>query len=731
VDRVILSELSYEQKPLENGYNNRTLYLNLSRNEIKIKPVSQLMKDKFIGGKGFDLWLMWNSLPKDRIVKWNDPENEICIASGPLSGTNFIPGSGKSIVTTVSPLTGAIIDSNVGSYFGPFLKYSGFDAIEIQGKAKDEVVMVVDGENHQVRIEKAESASQYAHELTQELTTKYAGNGTPVEKNRVSVVSSGLGAKHTNWGMLNFSWYPIHRKWASYKQAGRGGIGTVFKDKNIQALVCLSPEKPQHDVGAADKDFARNSGGEHNKEIITYDPKQNQMRQIGTGHLPVIMNEYDLLPTENFRYGRHKTYLVENEKEFPYSWDVWKKIMTEEKGLSSCWRGCTISCSHFSPNHTVLTGPFKGQIVSVDGPEYETIAGCGSNWGVWDPKWILEVNFYCDTYGLDTISVGTGIAFVMECYEAGILNKDITGGLELTFGNAEAALQLIHQMARGTGFGLIVGKGIRQMKTYFVENYGADPQFLQDIGMEHKGLEVSEYMTKESIAQQGGYGFALKGPQHDEAWLIFEDMVRKSIPTFEDKANALCWFPFFRTWFGLNGLCKLPWNDVQPPDNKDNPIKDEKGELYRARIPKHVQFYADYATGITGIPTTPQDIVKKSEIVYNFQRIFNIRQGHGLRKDDENFPYRGMGPVTKLEYESRQERYDTQLKEMLGIDPKNKSTEEKMQILRKYREEQYAKLQAVVYQKRGWSKQGCPTIEKVKLLGIDFKDVLKIIQPHQ
>ena len=149
-------------------------------------------------------------------------------------------------------------------------------------------------------------------------------------------------------------------------------------------------------------------------------------------------------------------------------------------------------------------------------------------------------------------------------------------------------------------------------------------QFLQDVGMEHKGLEVSEYMTKESIAQQGGYGFALKGPQHDEAWLIFEDMVRKSIPTFEDKANALCWFPYWRTWFGLNGLCKLPWNDVQPPDNKDNPIKDENGELYRARIPKHVQFYANYATGITGVPTTVQDVVKRSEVVYNFQRIFNI-----------------------------------------------------------------------------------------------------------
>jgi hypothetical protein len=95
-------------------------------------------------------------------------------------------------------------------------------------------------------------------------------------------------------------------------------------------------------------------------------------------------------------------------------------------------------------------------------------------------------------------------------------------------------------------------------------NFGADPAMLQDIGMESKGLEFSEYMTKESLAQQGGYGLALKGPQHDEAWLIFLDMVHNFMPTFEQKAEALHWFPMFRTWFGLCGLCKLPWNDIVP-----------------------------------------------------------------------------------------------------------------------------------------------------------------------
>ena len=269
------------------------------------------------------------------------------------------------------------------------------------------------------------------------------------------------------------------------------------------------------------------------------------------------------------------------------------------------------------------------------------------------------------------------------------------------------------------------------MKHIFAEKYGGDPKFLQDIGMEHKGLEFSEYMTKESLAQQGGYGFTNKGPQHDEAWLIFEDMVRNTIPTFEDKAKALRWFPLFRTHFGLMGLCKLPWNDIVPPNNSENPIKDEEtGDLVRATIPKHTEWYAKYFSAVTGIKSTVDDLITMSERVYNFQRIFNIRQGKGLREHDSNLPYRAMGPVTKLEYKSRYERYDTQLKE-LGFKISEMDTFEKMKVLRSHREKEYTKLQNAVYKERGWNQNGCPTMELLKELGIAYKDVIKYIKPYQ
>ncbi|MCP4691878.1 MAG: aldehyde:ferredoxin oxidoreductase, partial [Desulfobacterales bacterium] len=334
---------------------------------------------------------------------------------------------------------------------------------------------------------------------------------------------------------------------------------------------------------------------------------------------------------------------------------------------------------------------------------------------------ILEMNFYCDAYGLDTISVGTGIAFVMDCFESGLIDATHTGGLELNFGNRADALELVHQMARGAGFGRIVGQGVRRMKEIFAAEYGADEAILRDIGMESKGMEFSEYMTKESLAQQGGYGMALKGAQHDEAWLIFLDMVHNFMPTFEQKAEALHWFPMFRTWFSLCGLCKLPWNDIVPEDNKDM--------AEPAKVMKHVQWYADYFSAVTGEKVGPDDLIPMSEAVYNFQRVFNLKMGFGRREHDW-IPYRAMGPVTPEEYESRRERYDGQLVEKHGVDIEGMSAPEKVAVLRKHREEQYEKLKDAVYQRRGWTPDGIPTVATVKRLGVDFPEVLEVLKAN-
>ena len=701
-----IKSISYEKPEIRNGYNDRSLHIDVSKNEIDIRPIDDEVKEKFIGGKGYDLWFMWNSISGN--TSWDDPTIPICISSGPLGGTPGYPGAGKSIVTTISPATGIPIDSNVGGYFGPYKKFSGFDVIELTGKSDKEVVILIDGIENQIKIYDAADLTDDSYILSQELTNYF----DPQKPVNISVVSTGVGAKHTKMGCLNFTWFDAKRKIVRYKQAGRGGTGTVFANKNIKAVVARYGSINMKANKPAEPEALKKVLKAHTHSITSLDGKQNRMSLVGTTHLVPIMNDHDCLPVNNFQYGQHPEGHNIGEKNYEQIFD---------KGFDGCWRGCSVACAHGVKDFVPLTGAYKGQKVFVDGPEYETIAGCGSNLGVFDPFFILEMNFYCDAYGLDTISVGTSTGFIMECFERGLITEKHTGGLILNFGNRIAALELLHQIAEGKGFGAIAGQGIRQMKKIFVQKFGCDAAFLQDIGMESKGLEFSEYITKESLAQQGGYGLTLKGPQHDEAWLIFLDMVHNFMPTFENKAEALHWFPMFRTWFGLCGLCKLPWNDIVPEDNKTN--------TEPAKVVKHWGWYADFFSAVTGRKSTPDDLISMSEVVYNFQRVFNLKMGYGTREHD-SLPYRSMGPVTVEEYESRLERYDGQLTETHGIDISKMDTNEKVKVLRGKREAQYELLKDAVYSRRGWTNNGIPTLATVKRLGIDFPDVVELLEKN-
>jgi len=710
--RIILAKYQYELKPIFRGYNNRTLYVNVGSNEILEKPVSQQMKEKFIGGKGFGLRLLWDGTKPN--TKWTDPENEIVISGGPVCGITQYSGTGKSIVVGISPQTDSVMDSNVGGFFGPYSKFSGFDAVEIQGKAEKEVIVFINGIDGEIEIFEAPEGLAYdSHLLAEELTDMFADSER--DKYNVAVVSAGQAADNSLIGMLNFSFYDMKRKVVRLKQAGRGGLGTIFRDKKIRALVAKISGVKGNMNNVADLEAIQERGRRFNKEMRELDDSQCEMRAKGTAHLVEVMDAYDLLPTHNFKFGKHPdTPKIDSE--------VWKSFFTQ--GVpDGCWIGCNMSCAKGVDNYELRTGPYTGQKVIVDGPEYENAAGLGSNCGIFNPDYIIESNFYCDTYGICTITWGTLMAFVMECWERGILNEERTGGLKFNWGNADDAMECMHQLARGEGFGKIAGMGIRKMKEYFAQQGWGNMAEMQDFAMENKGLEYSQYVSKESLAQQGGYAMTNKGPQHDEAWLIFMDMVNNLIPTFEDKAEALHYFPMFRTWFGLQGLCKLPWNDVEPENNK------ETNEP--AKVPEHVDNYVTIYRAVTGDETFDKhELIRQSERVYNFQRIFNIRLGFGLRIHDAQ-PYRAAGPVTVEEYESRQERYDKQLIENVNVNPEGKTTEEKMAVLRKYREDRYEQLLDAVYKRRGWTKNGVPTIQHLKSLGMDLPELIEVVAPLQ
>ena len=158
-----------------------------------------------------------------------------------------------------------------------------------------------------------------------------------------------------------------------------------------------------------------------------------------------------------------------------------------------------------------------------------------------------------------------------------------------------------------------------------------------------------------------------------------------------------------------------------PEDNKSTPEP--------AKVMKHVQWYSEYYTAVTGNTAGPEDLIAMSEAVYNFQRIFNLKMGYGTREHDW-IPYRAVGPVTVEEYESRSDRYDGQLSEKYAVDIEGKDTAEKVALLRTFRENQYEKLKDAVYKRRGWTQNGIPTVETVKKLGIDFPEVLEVLKAN-
>ena len=709
----VLKTYSYKKGDVIKGFANRTLYVNLTTRVIKEKVVTEDMKKKFTGGRGFGLKLMWDSIRST--TRWNSEENELLITTGPLCGTTQYAGSGKSLCLTISPSTNIICDGNVGGFFGPYLKFTGFDALEIQGKAEEDVIVVIDGEKHTISIETAPLEETNTHLLSEQLTQMYASEDTDKSRQKVSVVSSGTAAEHSYWGCLNFSFYDIRRKVPRIKQAGRGGLGTVLRDKNIKAIVVKVEAFDGVSNHPADPVSLARVGTKLHREIRDLDRYQCNMRAVGTGHLVEIMDAYDLLPTENYRFG---CFPKASKIYSPKFYELFTKIIPD-----GCWHGCTLACAKTVDGYTVMTGPYKGEKVTVDGPEYETIGAC-ANMSIWDPLWVLEFNFYCDTYGIDTISAGTAMAFYMELYEYGILNRDRCDGLELCFGNADAALELLHRIAQGdpSEFVTVAARGARRVKDWIHSKGWGDHQLVEDTGMESKGLEFSEYVTKESLAMQGGYGLTLKGPQHDEAWLIFMDMVNNAIPTFQMKAEALHYFPMWRTWFGLNGLCKLPWNDIEPANNAETSDP--------SKVPGHVQNYVEYQNAMTGWNVTKEDLILQSERCYNWQRAMNVWMGRGQRKDDW-IPFRAMGPVTEMEYISRKERYDKQLVEKLGKTEKDVETmtiQEKLHILYEYRRDQYEKLTDAVYYRRGWTPNGVPTPQKMKQLGFTDKRMLSMLK---
>jgi aldehyde:ferredoxin oxidoreductase len=715
----IISQIKYQPAKVAGGYTDRILRVDLGSGKIAVQELAPDFKTKYTGGRGYALKLIWDETTAE--TRYDSPENLLVMANGPLGNEPGFPGTGKFIVGSISPLTDTFIDSNVGGHFGPLLKLAGFDALAVAGISGGETVIIIDGDEGMISIaeppkydgETDKGALSYGERLLKDYSDgEYSDT--------LAAVVTGEGAVNSRFGIVNSLYYDRRRNRIRAKQAGRGGTGTVMRKKNLRGIVIKSSLPKANGNNAVDKELVRQSGTKLKGVITTCDPAQLNLEAWGTTGLSEYMNKFHIFPINNYQYGQSP----DAPRLFA---NVFLDKYFSKKIPDGCYYGCNLACAKGVENVTLTRGPMKGRTVSVDGPEYETV-GAVSDMGIFDPQFVLEYNWYCDEYSLDTISTGVTIGFFMECVERGFLDTaDV--GYDLRFGNIESADRCIHEIARGEGFGKIAGQGVARGKKWVAEKHASKNGLsveeilaeLNKFGMEVKGLEFSMYVTKESLAQQGGYGFALKGPQHDEAWLIFIDQVHKEIPTFEQKAAALKWFPLIRTWFNATGLCKLPWIDVRNPEAAATPEPAKN-------IPT-LEYYVNYLNGTTGSRKKLQDILDDSERLQLLQKLINLRQGKGTRASDQ-IPLRAMGPVYLNEYQSRAEYYDGLLKEKTGNDNIPADMAQRLAMLTESRIEAYRQLCDIVYQEKGYTRDGVPKRETVIRFGLLDTQAEKLLEKY-
>jgi aldehyde:ferredoxin oxidoreductase len=710
--------MKYTKTPLSHGYANQILTIDLGSGKINPQPLDAQVRDFFIGGRGLGLYLLHKKVNAKTTAY--DSENPLIFSPGPLGGIPQFPGTSKCMAISLSPLTHIPGVSNFGGHFGAYLKYAGFDALEITGIGEKNTMIVIDGFKNEISITKAPAMDQVFN-LEKAIVDQFLHAGH--EKKDIVFLTTGVGAANTTYGCINSHYYdaakPVDGTKGLFrtKQAGRTGLGTVMMHKNIRAIVVLAGyPHGENPYGAADWDKVKQSGIKLHKIVKEVDPQSLQMYRKGSAGLISFMNkeDYQSLPVNNYQYGSH-----------PLAGQICGKTYAEHlfdhRGMDGCFPGCNLRCTK-GGWVTLVSGEHKGQKVWVDGPEYETAAGFGSNLGMWSPEFIMEANWHCDNYGIDTITTAVIMAFLMECYQREYLVQEDTDGFALAWGDESSAFSFIHQIARKeTVLAKVAGLGMIELIEWVAAKYAArtgkpnPTKELDQFAMHTKGLPFSLYRTHRSLSMQASYAAASDiGAHHAAAWLIKVDLLG-AFATLQDRAKALITYPRVRLGNDNLGLCKLPWVDVFNPDSGNRKNTD----IYIN--PASQEIYADFYNGMLGTNMTWEKIFEQTDRDINLQRVMNILVYEKATGRHDWIPDRAIGPTEDALYEKEKDYNDQQLSIILSkpqIDIQKMKTAEKREILMKHRKEELRKLIGVYYAQRGWSMTGIPKVETLKQIGL-------------
>ena len=710
--------MKFKKSPLVHGYANRILTIHLGTHTILTPELDPQVRDYFIGGRALGLYLLHKNITTQTTP--DAPENPLIFSPGPLGGIPQFPGTSKCMAISLSPLTGIPGVSNFGGHFGAYLKYVGFDALEITGKSEKDIMIVIDGFREDISVMDAPSIDQ-VFDLEKDITDRFIQAG--YDRKNIVFLTTGIGGANTTYGCINSHYFdPTKsmngiRGFFRTKQAGRTGLGSVMMDKKIRAIVVLAEfPKGENPFGAVDWDKVKKAGAELGKIIREVDPQSLKMHRKGSAGLIAFMNKeaYQSLPVKNYQSGS-------DPRAEKITGKYYAEHLFDHRGRDGCFPGCSLQCTK-GGCVTLTFGDQKNRKVWVDGPEYETAAGFGSNLGIWNAEFIMEANWHCDNYGIDTITTAVVIAFLMECFQRGHLTQEDTNGLELTWGNEKAVLRFIHQIAhRETALSKEAGKGMQHLVNWISDQYvrrtgKADPrEELLKFAMQTKGLPFSLYRTHRSLSMQASYAAASDiGAHHAAAWLIKIDLLG-AFPTLRDKARALITYPRVRLGNDNMGLCKLPWVDVFNPDSEQ--VKNADKYIN----PASQKIYADFYNGMLGTNLTWEKIFEQTDRDINLQRVMNAMVYGKNTGQHDWIPDRAIGPIDNNLYDAEKDYHDQELSRFLEKSPteiQNMTTGEKRANLMNHKKEQLRQLIQAYYQERGWNTSGIPTIDTLKQIGL-------------
>lgn len=576
------------------GYGGNILHVNLTDGNVTRSPTEADLVRLFLGGRGLNVKRLFDEVSD--ATEALSPDNRLIFGVGPFVGTS-VPGGSRFNVTGISPQTGILGDSNAGGFFGPELKYAGYDQLVIEGKASHPVYLWIRDEVVELRDARGlwgKDVSETTMSIHEEL-----GDGN------IQVATVGQAAEN---GVL-FAGIIVNQA----RAAARTGIGTLMAAKNLKAIAIRGTQP----IRVADISRFTELIAELDDRIYGHDEYAIRYR-LGTTKLVLALNKIGGMATRHFQTGQFE----EADKVSGEAIELQYKSKTK-----GCF-ACTIPCSRY-----LVIKDARFPELQMEGPEYEPLAGFTSRIGNGDLALGLKCVDLSNRYGMDAIAVSECISWAMECYELGILTREDADGLDLSWGNGEAILALVDKIAYRQGFGDLLADGAKKA----AEKIG---QGSEELVMHSKGLEVFQADPRAVKAYALCNAVSSRGADHlrAEPWFEFsgdgaEGLRRYGVAEsafrleYKGKGHVVKHFEELAAISDATGFCKNTYNNMEVLS------WDQTADLLNAT---------------TGWALVGEDVRAMGERIVNLERVFLNRRG--ITRADDTLPRRfleePLGPAT-------------------------------------------------------------------------------------